>query len=228
MMTTEKQIAANRANAKRSTGPKTFEGKIRSSVNSRKHGLSAKTIVIDGEDPAEFDELLSSLIKQFNPDPGCEYELVSLLANTFWRLRRIPLFEARSFRPQQSEIAYGDPRFKRFIEGETACMEIMNEMATRVLPNPDGSFPNRSTETRNPSKEDDDFEKRVRARFEELFPPEANQPLTSPSESQEMLAKISRYETSLMNSMNRTLNTLIRLQSMRGKHADRQSIDSRE
>ena len=39
-MASEKQIAANRANAKRSTGPKTAAGKLRSSRNAFRHGLS--------------------------------------------------------------------------------------------------------------------------------------------------------------------------------------------
>jgi hypothetical protein len=39
-MATERQIAANRANAKRSTGPKTVAGKRRSSGNAYRHGLS--------------------------------------------------------------------------------------------------------------------------------------------------------------------------------------------
>jgi hypothetical protein len=39
-MATEKQIAANRANALRSTGPKTAAGKKRSSQNALRHGLS--------------------------------------------------------------------------------------------------------------------------------------------------------------------------------------------
>jgi hypothetical protein len=39
-MTSEKQIAANRRNAKRSTGPKTTAGKLRSSQNAYRHGLS--------------------------------------------------------------------------------------------------------------------------------------------------------------------------------------------
>jgi hypothetical protein len=39
-LATEKQIAANRANAKRSTGPKTLAGKLRSSRNAYRHGLS--------------------------------------------------------------------------------------------------------------------------------------------------------------------------------------------
>jgi hypothetical protein len=39
-LATEKQIAANRANAKRSTGPKTAAGKQKSSCNAYRHGLS--------------------------------------------------------------------------------------------------------------------------------------------------------------------------------------------
>jgi hypothetical protein len=39
-MASEKQIAANRANAKRSTGPKTVAGKRNSSGNALRHGLS--------------------------------------------------------------------------------------------------------------------------------------------------------------------------------------------
>jgi hypothetical protein len=37
---TEKQIAANRANARRSTGPRTALGKLKSSRNALRHGLS--------------------------------------------------------------------------------------------------------------------------------------------------------------------------------------------
>ena len=48
-MATEKQIAANRANAKRSTGPKTAAGRARSSRNAYRHGLSGGMPL---EDPA--------------------------------------------------------------------------------------------------------------------------------------------------------------------------------
>jgi hypothetical protein len=40
-MATEKQIAANRANAQKSTGPKTAAGKLTSSRNAYRHGLSS-------------------------------------------------------------------------------------------------------------------------------------------------------------------------------------------
>ena len=40
-MATEKQIAANRANASRSTGPKSLPGRMKSSRNAFRHGLSS-------------------------------------------------------------------------------------------------------------------------------------------------------------------------------------------
>jgi hypothetical protein len=47
-MTTECQIASNQRNARKSTGPKTPEGKARSRANALKHGMAAETLVIDG------------------------------------------------------------------------------------------------------------------------------------------------------------------------------------
>ncbi|MGH6804619.1 MAG: hypothetical protein ACREC3_14820 [Methyloceanibacter sp.] len=211
MMATEKQVAANRANAKRSTGPRTQEGKNRSSMNSRKHALLAKTIVIDGEDPAEFEDLLTSFVEEFNPNPGCECELVFFLATNFWRLRRIPRFEARSLRAQESDSVYRDPRVDRLIEDEIMRRKTMAKVAERYGAKPSGST-------------DEDDEKRIRARFDELLPPEASQPLPSPSETQETLAKISRYETALMNSISRTFNMLIGLQNIRTERAQRRRL----
>ena len=54
-MATKAQIKANRENAKKSTGPRTEEGKARVSLNALKHGLLARDAVLPSEDPAEFD-----------------------------------------------------------------------------------------------------------------------------------------------------------------------------
>ena len=57
-MATEKQIEANRRNAKRSKGPTSDEGKRKSSRNALKHGLTAKDLLLPHENPAEFQERL--------------------------------------------------------------------------------------------------------------------------------------------------------------------------
>ena len=41
-----RQLAANRANAAQSTGPRSPEGKSRSAQNSRKHGFTASTFAV--------------------------------------------------------------------------------------------------------------------------------------------------------------------------------------
>ena len=55
-MTSERKIKSNRANAQSSTGPKTKEGKERSSKNARMHGLS-QSIQIDPETSVELEDL---------------------------------------------------------------------------------------------------------------------------------------------------------------------------
>ena len=69
-MASEKQLVANRANAKRSTGPKTETGKALSRMNAHKHGLTAETIVFRDEDPKAFDTLRAELEEEYNPRLG--------------------------------------------------------------------------------------------------------------------------------------------------------------
>ena len=57
---TEKQIAANRANAKKSTGPKTAAGKLKSSRNAYRHGLSGP-VFWDGATSAKIDSIAHGL-----------------------------------------------------------------------------------------------------------------------------------------------------------------------
>lgn len=93
-MATERQIVANRRNAKRSSGPITSAGRGQSRLNALKHGLNAKLIVIVGEDPAEFDSLRAELGNDLAPVGVIEEQLVDQLCSVLWRLRRIVRFEA--------------------------------------------------------------------------------------------------------------------------------------
>jgi hypothetical protein len=107
--TTDKQIAANRRNAARSTGPKTPKGKAIASRNALKHGLLAREIVIDtgegAESRGEFEAVLTDLHAQFDPQGPLEEMLVEKIAVAYWRLRRAHRYEAGLIRRELDNVA---------------------------------------------------------------------------------------------------------------------------
>ena len=70
MSTSQKQLKANRKNAKKSSGPKTVKGKKTVSKNAVKHGLYSDDIVIKSknfsEDADEYKELVNSLLDELH------------------------------------------------------------------------------------------------------------------------------------------------------------------
>ena len=90
---TKAQIRANRENPKKSTGPRTEEGKARVSLNALKHGLLARDAVLPEEDPAEFDRQLRDLERDLRPENSLEFELVRQIADAQWRMRRLVRIE---------------------------------------------------------------------------------------------------------------------------------------
>ena len=78
---------------KKSTGPRTQEGKTRSAKNALKHGLLARDAVLPGEDPADFDRQLSALEADIQPANSLEFELVRQIADAQWRMRRLTRLE---------------------------------------------------------------------------------------------------------------------------------------
>src|SRR5215813_8700435 len=87
-MTSERQKAANRANALRSTGPKTPQGKAAVRFSAFKHGLLARDVVLPGEDTEVFEDLWNQVRAKFPPVGPIEEFLVDRIADTMWRLRR--------------------------------------------------------------------------------------------------------------------------------------------
>jgi len=70
------------------TGPRTIEGKITSSGNSLKHGLASGRVIIPGEDPAEFEALMQSLLAEHAPVTETEGLLVQQMAQSWWLMQR--------------------------------------------------------------------------------------------------------------------------------------------
>ena len=84
-----RQLAANRANAAKSTGPVTPAGKSASSRNALTHGLSADTTVLSTEDVARFNSLRLDYYHRFKPVDGVETDLVDDIVIIRWHIRRL-------------------------------------------------------------------------------------------------------------------------------------------
>src|SRR5258707_7761464 len=84
-MSSELQIEANRLNAQKSTGPSTPEGRAAVRLNGLKYGLYAETLILPGEDPAEFDALLDRLHARHQTPPPTEGIFLPHLAIARWR-----------------------------------------------------------------------------------------------------------------------------------------------
>jgi hypothetical protein len=92
-VTTVKQWAANRENARRSTGPKTEDGKRRSRRNALRHGLTSQTVIEELEDTKDYRAFEASIIADYDPTTAVERELVLRLASLLWRIRRATRIE---------------------------------------------------------------------------------------------------------------------------------------
>jgi hypothetical protein len=87
IMPSDAQIAANRRNAQRSTGPRTPEGQAAVRFNALSHGLSARAVLLPGEDPTELHLICERLLA------SCEDEnrrfLLEEMAVTQFELARL-------------------------------------------------------------------------------------------------------------------------------------------
>src|SRR5271157_4200382 len=94
-MSSLRRIYASRANAARSTGPITPEGKERSSANAIRHGLLAKCVVLENESGPCFDDLVAQHTERFAPADGVEFGMIEEMAAAYWRMRRAWAIENR-------------------------------------------------------------------------------------------------------------------------------------
>ena len=97
-MSSEKRVSANRVNCLYSTGPRTDKGKLRSSRNALKHGLTAKTDVIPGDPYRSYKSYRRNLLAELNPSSFLDHELADRIIGDLWRLKRIPKLESAIFR----------------------------------------------------------------------------------------------------------------------------------
>ena len=102
-MASDRQLLANRLNAQRSTGPRTFSGKARSRRNAFKHGLTARTIIANIEDRDAFASFSARIASSYQVTSPIHRELLDRLAALLWRLRRSQMIETGVFALQASQ-----------------------------------------------------------------------------------------------------------------------------
>ena len=123
----DRQLGANRRNAALSTGPTSPEGKARSSRNALKTGLTGKTVLLTSEDAALYEHHVTSFFEELNPIGDRESELVQSIADSKWRLGRIPSLEFGIYALGRIEFA---AEFQNLPKAEAASLiEVKTFMA---------------------------------------------------------------------------------------------------
>ncbi len=106
---TAAQIAANQANARQSTGPATPAGKAASARNALRHGFRSQSVLLPGDDPAEYADLLAELHAHFPATDLTTERCVREMADSEWRLRRARLHLETLLHRQLAELTATTP-----------------------------------------------------------------------------------------------------------------------
>jgi len=93
-MTSARKTAANRQNAKKSKGPTSVSGRSVARRNALKHGLTAETLVVEGEDAEAFQLMAEAHLAVFRPRNDVELEFANTFTLAAWRRRRCASTEA--------------------------------------------------------------------------------------------------------------------------------------
>jgi hypothetical protein len=134
-MSTEAQIAANRANAEHSTGPNTEEGKAASSRNHYSHGLSTHTyndifFMLPHESSEAYSLLRINLLDEHRPENETERLLVDRMAQHHWLRSRAEAFESGCFR---DDGTLDDKRLALFMRYRTSHERAFHKCLADLL-----------------------------------------------------------------------------------------------
>src|SRR5271170_3930352 len=96
-MTSAKQIAANRENAKKSTGPKTPETKALTNMNALRHGMTGQVNLMPYEDREAHDKFCNGIVDSLAPEGALEIQFAQSVAEDNWRANRGRAIETNMF-----------------------------------------------------------------------------------------------------------------------------------
>jgi hypothetical protein len=121
MKSSNRRLSANRANAQKSTGPRTEAGRSKVSQNRTVHGLTGQFRVLEGEDQEKFDALLDQYMLDEKPVGIAEVELVKKMVEHIWLSERASRFQEACFlvmdrTPEQLENVEAEIRVRPDLE----------------------------------------------------------------------------------------------------------------
>ena len=197
-MTSERQIAANRANALHSTGPKTPEGKAVVRHNAMRHGLLARDVVLPEEDLDAFEDLRSRVRADLTPVGPIEELLADRVVSIMWRLGR----------SERAETALFDWRIRELRVSQLAGRVHSHEasiadfcLATHIT---DKAAHTEATEALALAKDERDRDEVLLGRA-----------VDADAKESDALGKLARYERSLERLLFRNLDELRQRQDHR-------------
>jgi hypothetical protein len=122
-MASAKQLAANRANAEKSTGPRTEAGKRIARMNSTTHGLSGHTVLKTPEQDAAYKTYYHRLMPDLAPANAIEQDFAERIVHDSWRIHHASAIESNLY-------AMADPAFDT---GNAAQDDALNDAHTYQL-----------------------------------------------------------------------------------------------
>ena len=198
-MTSERQKAANQANALHSTGPKTQEGKAAVRFNAFRHGLLAQDVVLPGEDVDAFEDLWNQVRADRSPVGPIEEFLVDHVVNAMWRLQRLAraetaLFHSRVQGLKADRLAIEVRSYEKTLLGDASFLSVITDKAAH----------SEAREALGQAKYERDRDEVLLGRA-----------IDADAKEGDAFAKLARYERSLERSLLRALDELRQLQDRR-------------
>ncbi len=99
------QMAANRANAQKSTGPTSEAGRAKSSLNAIKTGLTGQTVLLPTDQATAYQAHLDRHFTRYSPATDEEHTLVQMIADSEFRILRIPGLETSIYAIGSKKLA---------------------------------------------------------------------------------------------------------------------------
>ena len=204
----DKKLQANRRNALKSTGPRTTQGKSRSSRNAITHGLFARNLLLPDESSQELHELKMSILKRLNPRDMLELQLVDQIVADCWMGRRARSAEQVLYRTRlvQFQDQQEQRREQELSRLQSQAQECQSHIGTAQI------------RKYHPElvEEYEQAEEAVKQAEQELddplhVPTAAELMMCMFEESDPTLDRLHRYSRRLEYSLNRCLNQLRKL-----------------